>query len=161
MLNVFLTKDRQHLRLLLCDHTLCVRWASSTGLSWFWHDFVMHVGQYNSILLTTFLFINVRNKHDFLFCPIKCMTELFSLSATGSNYLGCPCGLTSCRLRWWCFSLKTMLLKKVMWSSYPSIYWSYEGCRHFVDEIFGILVGSGYVMLCSWTFNFLWFTRIW
>ena len=34
-------------------------------------DIIMHGWQYNYILLTTFLFINVRNKHDFLFCVIN------------------------------------------------------------------------------------------
>ena len=34
-------------------------------------DITMHDWQYNYIPLTTFLFINVRNKHDFFFCVIN------------------------------------------------------------------------------------------
>ena len=80
-----------------------------------------------------------------------CVAALSFLSATGTSWY----------LEWWCFLLKPMLPKKLMWSSDPCMYWSLKVSvyRQLVDEIFQILVGSGDLILCSWTLNFLWFSE--
>ena len=69
VLNVLSISYQQHLHVLSCDHTFCVHEASFLVFGDF--DLTMHGWQYNYILLTTFIFLNLRNKHDIHFCVIS------------------------------------------------------------------------------------------
>ena len=53
-------------------------------------DIIMHGWQYNYILLTTFIFINLSNRPDLLFCVRNIHADLSSLPVTGFNSLGMP-----------------------------------------------------------------------
>ena len=93
-------------------------------------DIIMHGWQYNYILLTTFLFINVRSKHYFLFLCYKHAWQIFlPYQQLALTLKQCSFSRASWCLHWWCFTLKPMLPKKLMWSSNPWICSSLESCR--------------------------------
>ena len=96
VLTVLLTKDRQHLCLLSCDHTLCVRWPSLAGLSWFWHyhawltiqlHYSYHFSFYQCKKQAWFFLLC--NKYAWQIFPIFPFLSYLSLSANGFS-LGMP-----------------------------------------------------------------------